>query len=55
MKLHLQLMSPLQEGAALSLKYSPSTTSEFFVNLGFIPEVIPEDASRIRITLPIGY
>ena len=53
LKINLQLSVDCKEDEILNLKYSPTCTSEFFVNLGFIPENIPEDASRIRITLPV--
>ena len=53
MKIELQLCAEAEESGLLTLKYAPTCTSEFFINLGFIPEDIPEDASRIRITLPV--
>lgn len=42
----------VKEGDALHLTYSPTTTGEFFIHSGFIPENIESDASKIRITLP---
>ena len=44
----------VKEGDALHLTYSPTTTGEFFIHSGFIPENIESDASKIRITLPKG-
>ena len=44
----------IKEGDALHLTYSPTTTGEFFIHSGFIPENIESDASKIRITLPKG-
>jgi len=42
----------IKEGDSLHLTYSPTTTGEFFIHSGFIPENIESDASKIRITLP---
>jgi len=36
----------------LTLKYSPTCSSEFFLHLGFIPDEIPNDASRLKLSLP---
>jgi len=42
----------LKSGSELTLKYSPSCSSEFFLHLGFIPDKIPNDASRLKLSLP---
>ena len=42
----------LKSGSELTLKYSPSCSSEFFLHLGFIPDEIPNDASRLKLSLP---
>ena len=38
----------------LTLTYSPTTTGDFFIHSGFIPDNLENDASKIRITLPKG-
>ena len=48
----LASMDKVEAEESLTLTYSPTTTGDFFIHSGFVPEHIEADASKIRITLP---